>query len=361
VVVDANGNGVLDPGETAGVAGATVTAGSFSDVTNSDGNFTITGVTPGTYDVCQTPPVGWTQSVPAGCHENVAVSSGQDVSGLAFGDFQQGSISGTRLINGEGFPGQTVRLLDGGGTEVGTTTTNEDNPATTEVDEAGTYEFTGLNPGDYTVCTGNVGDTTGTPGAPCETDEVGIGTSVASGLGTDVDFNASIEGEPEVLACGMTTELGGEGGVTGSVLLADCEGAKVVDFQTDPGLDEAVNEVSFDTVGETEVEGGYTIEEWFFPFVPVPPGDTFLYYDDGDGVFIAPFCLTDPSEAEGYPDALDPTDFLPLDPEHPLGQHTTCIFEDVRRPVGVVGEPPVQFAEAEIKLLSIGDPGRGFR
>jgi hypothetical protein len=347
VVVDTNGDGDLT-GDSTGIEGVTVTAGGFSDVTNSDGNFTITGVTPGTHDVCQTVPAGWAQSVPPanGCHEDVEVTSGQDVTGLAFGDFQQGSISGTRLVNGDPFPGQTVRLLDDGGTEVGTTTT----------DSMGDYQFTGLNPGDYTVCTGNVGDTTGTPGAPCETDEVGTGASVVSGQETgDVDFTDIVEGEVETVTCGETTQFDDGSGIVGSVSLEGCEGSKVVQFTTDPELDGQVNEVTYDTIGEG-VEGGYALEHWIFPFVPAPaPGvDVFLYYDDGAGETVAPFCLDDPrGEGNTLPDGLDPNDYLPTG-------HTTCIIVDHRttKPGPNEGVPDVQ---GDFWLFSVGDPGRGFR
>jgi hypothetical protein len=373
VFEDLDGDGVLTEGETDGVEGATVEIFQDdvlvdSEITESDGLYSFGDLTPGDYEVCQTPPSGWEQSVPPPdvCH-SVALES-EDSAERNFGDFEQGSISGTRLINGEGFPGQTVRLLDGEGNEVDSTTTNEDDPETPE-DEAGTYEFTGLNPGDYTVCTSDVGDTTGTPGAPCETDEVGNGTSVGSGQDvTDIDFTDTVEGA-ETVTCGDTTNFDNDSGLTGSVFLQGCEGTKVVQFATDPDLldeeGDLVNEVTYDTVGEG-VEGGYALEFWSFPFVPAPaPGvDVFLYYDDGLGEFVAPFCLDDPRDTETtVPDGLNPDVYLPLNgetTEDPEDRHTTCIIMDRRttKPGQNGGVPDVQ---GDFWLFSVGDPGRGFR
>src|SRR5207247_749610 len=79
VYVDANGNGVLDAGER-------------SASTDSGGAYSLTNLSPGTYRVRQVLPAGWLQTTanPA----DITASSGGNVSGLAFGNFQMFTLSG---------------------------------------------------------------------------------------------------------------------------------------------------------------------------------------------------------------------------------------------------------------------------
>lgn len=359
VVVDANGDGELQPSETTAIEGATISANGSSAVSETDGSYTISELKPGTYDVCQTPPdgEGWVPSVPDGCHTGVSVDSGSALEGYDFGAFQQGSITGSRLINGEGFPGQTVRLLGVGGV-LATTTTASD----------GSFEFNGLNPGQYTVCTTDIEDgTTPTGGESelCGDGEVGTDVTLSSGVApAEVGFEDTIEGA-EVLTCGTPMPVGGEG-VSGTYLQTGCEGEKVVKFDTNPAADIAVDEVTITNVGDW-AGGGYSLENWTFENVPVPPDDAWLYYDDGDGLFVTTFCLYDPRIYDGgsptfaLPDGLDTDLILPLNdqPGATLDRHTTCLISDQRSTVAQsAGTLEIQ---ADVILFSIGDAVRGFR
>ncbi|MBP0492577.1 SdrD B-like domain-containing protein [Pararoseomonas indoligenes] len=168
--LDANGNGVRDAGE-AGITGATVqllnSAGTAvaTTTTDSNGTYSFTGVTPGTYQVQFTAPngavftaqdQGTNEAVDsdvngAGRTASIAVSSGGTISNVGAGAYVPVSVSGRVFTdtNGDGIQGsgeagatgQTVQLLNAAGAVVATTTTGS----------GGAYSFTGLTPGQYQV------------------------------------------------------------------------------------------------------------------------------------------------------------------------------------------------------------------
>jgi methionine-rich copper-binding protein CopC len=153
---DLNGNGVQEPGEP-GLPGWTIdlvnSAGAIvaTTVTDANGNYSFTNVGPGTYTVEEELQPGWVQTDPAppGTY-TVAASSGTDVSGLLFGNFQLVTYSGEVYndINGNGsldpgepgLAGWTINLLSNGSI-IATTTSAAD----------GTYNFANLGPGTYTI------------------------------------------------------------------------------------------------------------------------------------------------------------------------------------------------------------------
>jgi serine-aspartate repeat-containing protein C/D/E len=159
---DTNGNGVQDAGEP-GLQGITVfldtnnngrlDAGEVSTTTDAAGNYTFVNVGPGTFNVREVQQVGFTQTTAN--PGVIAASSGSNVSGVLFGNFQLISISGNKFqdTNGNGvrnagepgLQGITVFLdannngkLDAG--ELSTTT-----------DVNGNYTFTNVGPGTYLV------------------------------------------------------------------------------------------------------------------------------------------------------------------------------------------------------------------
>ena len=71
--LDANANGVLDPGEV-------------STVTAADGTSSFTGLGPGTYSVREVVPAGWTETTPPGNAYRVTMTSGLAATGENFGD-----------------------------------------------------------------------------------------------------------------------------------------------------------------------------------------------------------------------------------------------------------------------------------
>jgi SdrD B-like domain/RTX calcium-binding nonapeptide repeat (4 copies) len=141
VYLDANNNGTLDPGEV-------------STVTASDGTFSFSNVLPGTYHVREVVPPGYFET--ARINADITLSAGQNVTGVDFGNGLPGSISGTKFedVTGNGFSSDdpvlnasnpdfvpvTVRLSQGS-TVVATTTT----------DSTGSYTFSNVIPGPYTL------------------------------------------------------------------------------------------------------------------------------------------------------------------------------------------------------------------
>ena len=150
--VDSNGDGQPD-----GAAIATTTTG-------TNGDYSFPGVMPGNYVVVQTQPAGLVsifdedQSGDGDAFDGdttvdnqiaVTVVSGELDDGNNFGEQALASIEGHVLVDNDGdgtgdtgLSGVEVTLLDSNGDPVGI-------PATTAAD--GSYSFTDLEPGDYTV------------------------------------------------------------------------------------------------------------------------------------------------------------------------------------------------------------------
>src|SRR5262249_33921064 len=90
VFVDLNDNGVLDPGEP-------------SAVTNAQGNYTISNVSPGTVVLRAVLQPNWAPTLPPGGAYTLTVVSGQNQAGLDFGN-RSGPITGSKFndLNGDG-------------------------------------------------------------------------------------------------------------------------------------------------------------------------------------------------------------------------------------------------------------------
>jgi len=156
---DLNGNGVRDTGEP-GVSGVTIqvrnSAGQLAGTTQTDaaGNFSIANLPPGTYTISEVVPAGSVQTTPGGSGTiAVTLAAGQTASGFLFGNRAaagSASISGTKFLdinaNGvvdgidRGFQGITITLKDSSG-----------NTQTTVSAADGTFKFSGLAPGTYTL------------------------------------------------------------------------------------------------------------------------------------------------------------------------------------------------------------------
>ena len=154
VFIDLNANGILDSTDP-------------STTTGSDGSYTFNNVNPGTLTVIEVIPAGWSATNPSTAAQTVVLRNGGTLTGVSFGTYarQEGVLAGTvyndanasgsRDAGEAGLPGLTVWLdtNNNGILDVGEpqTTTSDDKFFTPTVNEAGTWEFTHLPTGNYTV------------------------------------------------------------------------------------------------------------------------------------------------------------------------------------------------------------------
>ncbi len=155
---DANANGLQGSGE-AGIAGVTVSLYDNlnnlvgTQLTAANGSYSFANLAAGNYTVVETDPAGYVSttdnSVPAAVTPGIstAVNFGDQpipggnpasISGVVFND---ANGNGTQDAGETGLSGVTVDLLNSGSVVVATTLTAAD----------GSYSFTGLGPGIYTV------------------------------------------------------------------------------------------------------------------------------------------------------------------------------------------------------------------
>jgi hypothetical protein len=150
---DLNADGTQESGD-AGLSGQTVNLLNASGTTvattttGANGTYSFTGVKPGSDTVRFVGKPGDAFSTPSS--DAVTVTSGSS-STVNAGEYAPGTISGTVFndLNADGtqqsgdagLSGQTVNLLNAGGTTIATTTTGAN----------GTYSFTGVTPGTDTV------------------------------------------------------------------------------------------------------------------------------------------------------------------------------------------------------------------
>jgi hypothetical protein len=143
---DHNGNGVRNLPIDEGLQGWQIKLdGVIAATTDANGAYSISGVGPGVHTVQEVNQAGWTQTL-GGPGYSVVASSGSDVAGVNFGNFQQVTISGTvwedhngsesRDPSDQGLQGWHI-LLDGH--DVATT------------DASGNYTITGVGPGTHNV------------------------------------------------------------------------------------------------------------------------------------------------------------------------------------------------------------------
>ena len=150
IYVDLNGNSVFDIGEP-------------SDLSAANGDYTISGVNPGSRTVREVGQAGWTCSFPnpgapsggvvssTNCSYTVTVTSGSAATGRDFGNWTTGTISGTKWedhnangvqdVGDGGLAGWTIRAYNSLGNIAASAMTAAD----------GAYSLT-LQPGKYRIC-----------------------------------------------------------------------------------------------------------------------------------------------------------------------------------------------------------------
>ena len=188
VFVDANNNGVLDSGET-------------TTTTDSNGNYSFSGLTPGTYSVREVLPSG--VSLTTGTH-SVTLPAGQTITGVNFGEHP--SISGTVFVdlngngtldgNEPGVAGATVFLnVDGTGSPANNphTTTSSSGAFSFGGQPAGTYTVMVQLPSNVTLSTGTQTATIGASGAGPTNLAFGELPSIEGTVFTDANSNGQLD------------------------------------------------------------------------------------------------------------------------------------------------------------------------
>ena len=181
--LDANGNGVRDPGET-GTAGVTIrlqgttpgTGTGVQTVTAADGSFTFTGLVAGTYVVSEVVPAGFVQTLPGGNgNVTVTVAAGENRGGILFGNQPSpsgavpGSIAGLKILdfNTNGIIDGIDRPLEG---IVFVLTAADGTTVQATSGPDGTFKFSNVAPGTYVLSeilpSGFAQTFPGTPDAP---------------------------------------------------------------------------------------------------------------------------------------------------------------------------------------------------
>ena len=155
VLVDLNGDGIVQTGDTNAIAGVAVTLKQGSTVvatttTDAQGGYSFTNVMPGSYTVVESDLAGYSSTLPVDNTDAVTVTADSTATAL-FYDTQKTAISGNvRLdVNGNG----VVDAADTNGIAVVAVTLKQGSTvvATTTTSASGAYSFTNVLPGAYTI------------------------------------------------------------------------------------------------------------------------------------------------------------------------------------------------------------------
>jgi len=159
---DLDGNGVKDGGES-GLSGWTINLDKNANgsvdattVTDANGNYVFTGLLAGTYRVREVLQTGWTQTSTDSA--DVVITSGSNVSGIDFGNFELGKIQGRKYedLNNDGDRDSGESYLNSwtvrGYKKNGSTWDSIGELTTGHTGTQGQYQFSGLDKGTYYTC-----------------------------------------------------------------------------------------------------------------------------------------------------------------------------------------------------------------
>jgi protocatechuate 3,4-dioxygenase beta subunit len=300
--------------------------------TDANGFYRFTGLEPGTYSVKETVPQGWfsgashvgndggtsasdelLSDVPlaggaVGTYYDFCLTPPASISGYVHSDIN-GCWTPDQNQNDPPVPGVTITLLDANGNIVGTATT----------DANGFYQFTGLDPGTYSVQetlpqgwfagASHVGNDGGTSASDELLSDVPLGPG-ANGAYYDFCLTppATVSGyvHSDINGCWTPDQNQNDPPVAGvTITLLDANGNAVGTTTTDasgfykftgiqPGtysVKETVPANWFSGASHVGNDGGTSTSDELLSDVPLAGGANGLYYD---------FCLTPPATVSGY-------------------------------------------------------------
>ncbi len=264
---DTDGDGVKDVGE-AGLAGWTIfidsdndgvkDAGETSTTTDSSGNYSFTDLTVGNYTIREVQQSGWEQTTTNPSAINI--TSGTDTTGVDFGNFQLGSISGQKFEDSDG---DGVKDVGEAGLAGWTIFIDSDNDGvkdagetSTVTDSNGDYSFDNLSAGNYTIReVQQIGwqQTTTNPS------DINITTSGTNATGVDFgNFQlGSISGQKFEDSDGDGVKDVGEAGLAGWTIFIDSDNDGVKDAGETSTTTDSSGNYSFTDL----TAGNYTIRE----------------------------------------------------------------------------------------------------
>ncbi len=233
VFADLNSNGILDGGDTSAVSDAT-------------GAYSLTGLLPGTVTIIEQLMSGWRATSPPSRTRTISLRNGDTLSGQDFGNallkdstirgtvFADSDKNGTRGTGERGLADIVVYLdvdndstLDAGEPE---TVTSADQFYTPSIDEAGSYSFTHLAPGTYTVRAIVPATLSATPAAELVHVVTITAAEDRSGVDTAAVFRKNeIHGERFDDSNGNHLRDDGEAGVGGATVYIDYDRDNVMD------------------------------------------------------------------------------------------------------------------------------------
>lgn len=233
IFVDVNSNGVFDPAEPNATSAA-------------DGSYSVSGVLPGTVTIIEVAQAGWRPTAPSTGATTFAMKNGDNATGVDFGNYtlQEAAIRGTvfadsnhdgiRNVGERGLVDITVYLdTNGNGVhDAGEpqTTTSPDLFFTPSIDEAGTYSFTHLAAGTYTVRTIVPETLSATPAAQLTHSVTLVATEDHPGIDTAAVFRPNeIHGVKFDDSNGNHQRDAGELGVAGVTIYVDLDRDDVLD------------------------------------------------------------------------------------------------------------------------------------
>ncbi len=286
---DLNGDGSRDPGEP-GLqnwevdvkdSGGNVVG---SALTDANGNYTITGVGPGSFTLDEVVQSGWVQTQPVNPpYYSFTTSSGVNVVGGIFGNARSEGLSGLVYndLNGDGssdggtdpvLVGWTINVLDSSGNLVATTTSGAD----------GSYSFTGLPLQPYTIQeVVQSGWTITQPTNPPGTYTVPAGAGDHTGLDFGNFQLVSVSGNVYNDLNGNGSQDAGEPGLGGwTVDVVDSSGNVVASAVSDPSGNYTITGVG---------PGAFTLQEVVQPgwILTQPTNPSYYSFTTSSGVNVA--------------------------------------------------------------------------